>query len=139
DPNILGLAGKPALVIGGGFGIGRASALLLARAGANVALVDLLPERVEAVQKEVEALGVRATSLTGDVTDKAQAQEVVARAADFHGGLEVLINMVGMAAWTDLIGLEDDISELGVASNLTRLACVGQAEGPQVRARRAVG
>jgi NAD(P)-dependent dehydrogenase (short-subunit alcohol dehydrogenase family) len=119
-------------VIGGGYGIGRASALLLARAGANVALVDLLPERVEAVQKEVEALGVRATSLTGDVTDKAKAQEVVARAADFHGGLEVLINMVGMAAWTDLLGLEDDTWELEMARNLKHHLYVGKAAARQM-------
>ena len=59
DHNVLGLAGKPALVIGGGFGMGRASALLLARAGANVALADVIEERAHAVAKEVEALGVQ--------------------------------------------------------------------------------
>ncbi len=57
DDNVLGLAGRPALVIGGGDGIGRESVLLLARAGADVAVADMVREKAEAVQKEAEALG----------------------------------------------------------------------------------
>src|ERR671934_405058 len=56
--NILGLKGKPALVVGGGFGIGRASALLLGQAGADVAVADLDKDRALAVAGELEGLGV---------------------------------------------------------------------------------
>jgi NAD(P)-dependent dehydrogenase (short-subunit alcohol dehydrogenase family) len=132
DAEILGLRGKPALVVGGGYGIGRASALILARAGANVVLADLIEERAEAVRKEVEALGVRSLALTGDVTDKAQAEALVARAADFHGGLEVLINMVGMAAWTDLFDMDDEMWELDMARNLKHHLYVGRAAARQM-------
>src|SRR5439155_899434 len=84
---LLGLTGKPALVIGGGFGIGRASALLLARAGADVALVDVDAERAAAVRDEIAALGRRAFDLTGNVFERAEAERVVNEAADRLGGL----------------------------------------------------
>ena len=48
-PDLFGLRGKPALVVGGGFGIGRASALLLAQAGADVVVADLDVDRAAAV------------------------------------------------------------------------------------------
>jgi NAD(P)-dependent dehydrogenase (short-subunit alcohol dehydrogenase family) len=48
DPNILGLQGKRSLVLGGGYGIGRSSALLLARAGASVVAADLDGDRADA-------------------------------------------------------------------------------------------
>jgi NAD(P)-dependent dehydrogenase (short-subunit alcohol dehydrogenase family) len=127
DDNVLGLAGRPALVIGGGDGIGRESVLLLARAGADVALADMVQEKAEAVQKEAEALGVKAVALSGDVTDQAQAERIVAEAADFHGGLEVLINMVGTAAWGDLFELTDEEWDLDLSRNLRHHLYVGRA------------
>jgi NAD(P)-dependent dehydrogenase (short-subunit alcohol dehydrogenase family) len=127
DENVLGLAGRPALVIGGGDGIGRESALLLARAGADVALADMVQEKAEAVQKECEALGVKAVALSGDVTDQSQAERIVAEAADFHGGLEVLINMVGTAAWGDLFELSDEDWDLDLTRNLRHHIYVGRA------------
>jgi NAD(P)-dependent dehydrogenase (short-subunit alcohol dehydrogenase family) len=127
DQNILGLAGKPALVIGGGFGMGRASALLLARAGANVALADMIEERAQAVKKEVEAHGVRALAMTGDVTDKASAERMVAQAADFHGSLEVVINMVGLATWSNLLDTEEAAWDQQMSINLRHHLYVGRA------------
>jgi 3-oxoacyl-[acyl-carrier protein] reductase len=127
DDNVLGLAGRPALVIGGGDGIGRESVLLLARAGADVAVADMVQEKAEAVQKEAEALGVKAVALSGDVTDQAQAERIVAEAADFHGGLEVLINMVGTAAWGDLFELTDEEWDLDLSRNLRHHLYVGRA------------
>jgi NAD(P)-dependent dehydrogenase (short-subunit alcohol dehydrogenase family) len=127
DANVLGLAGRPALVIGGGDGIGRDSALLLARAGADVAVADMVSDKAEAVAKEVGALGVKSVALSGDVTDPGQAARVVAEAADFHGGLEVLINMVGFAAWGDLFSLDDATWELDLTRNLRHHLYVGKA------------
>jgi NAD(P)-dependent dehydrogenase (short-subunit alcohol dehydrogenase family) len=127
DASLFGLEGKPALVVGGGFGIGRASALLLARVGADVAVADLDGDRAAAVADEVAALGVRSTALTGDVTDRDAAEAVVAGAAGFLGGLEVLINMVGTAAWSLLLDVDVDTWSTDLNRNLTQHLYVGTA------------
>ena len=57
--SILDLSERGALVVGGGQGMGRATALLLARAGANVAVVDLEQDRVDTVRGEIEAIAPR--------------------------------------------------------------------------------
>ena len=56
----LGLQGKAALVVGGGFGIGRSAARMLAAQGSRLALVDLDAERVKAASRELSAFGLRA-------------------------------------------------------------------------------
>ncbi|HEV8297388.1 MAG TPA: SDR family NAD(P)-dependent oxidoreductase [Acidimicrobiales bacterium] len=127
DLDVFGLNGKRALVVGGGFGIGRASALLLARVGADVAVADLDEQRAIDVVKEIETVGRRATALTGDVTERASAEAIVAGAADFHGGLDVLINMVGTAAWAKLLEVDDATWQLDLTRNLTQHLYVGTA------------
>jgi 3-oxoacyl-[acyl-carrier protein] reductase len=132
DQNILGLAGKPALVIGGGFGMGKESALLLARAGANVVLADKIEERAHAAAKEVEAHGVRALALTGDVTDMKTAERIVDQAVQFHGGLEVLINMVGLATWNELMDTDEDAWDQQMLINLRHHLYIGRAAAKQM-------
>src|SRR5438876_12400403 len=86
--------GRRACVGGGGGGIGRATALLLAQAGASVA-VGYLSRRAEAEEtvKAVEGGGgrSRAVAVAGDLGDPAAAQRVVAEAARALGGLDRLI------------------------------------------------
>ena len=91
---MISLAGKRALVTGGGRGIGRATALLLAQAGASVA-VGYLSRRAEA-EETVKAVeggggGSRAVAVAGDLGDPAAAQRAVAEAARALGGLDLLI------------------------------------------------
>ena len=91
---MISLAGKRALVTGGGRGIGRATALLLAQAGASVA-VGYLSRRAEA-EETVQAVeggggGSRAVAVAGDLGDPAAAQRAVAEAARALGGLDLLI------------------------------------------------
>jgi 2-deoxy-D-gluconate 3-dehydrogenase len=127
DPNILGLQGKRSLVLGGGLGIGRSSALLLARAGAPVVIADLDGERADAVAIEIADLGGESAALQGDVTDRAQAEAVVDQAATILGGLDVVINMIGLAAWGSLFELGDDMWEIDLARNLRHHVWAGCA------------
>jgi NAD(P)-dependent dehydrogenase (short-subunit alcohol dehydrogenase family) len=135
ETNVFGLRGKKALVVGGGFGIGRASALLLARVGADVAVADLDLARAKSVVDELTALGARATALTGDVTQRAQAEDIVEQAAMFLGSLDVLINMVGTAAWADLMSVDDDTWALDLSRNLTQHLHVGRATAKRMIAQ----
>lgn len=87
------LQGKSALVTGGARRIGRAIALELARAGANVALT-YRASREEAVQTahDLETLGVRAFALACDVRQEESVQRAVEDAARALGGLDLLVN-----------------------------------------------
>jgi 3-oxoacyl-[acyl-carrier protein] reductase len=127
DSNVLGLEGKSALVVGGGSGIGRATCLLLARAGAKVAVGDLDGDAAKQVVAEVEATGARAGAVVGDVTVESDAIAVVNAAWDLYGHLDVVINIVGMAGWVTLLDVDDAAWELDLQRNLNQHLYVGRA------------
>ncbi|GIX48182.1 MAG: 3-oxoacyl-ACP reductase [Candidatus Tectimicrobiota bacterium] len=93
----LGLRGKVALVTGAGSGIGRAIALALGAEGARVVPTDLKGDTAEATAQEIVARGGEAWARTLDVTDFAQAQQVVREVVARFGRLDVLVNCAG--AW----------------------------------------
>ena len=107
--SILDLSGRSALVVGGGQGMGRATALLLARAGADVQVVDLERERAEAVAEEIEGLGRKSGALVANVTDRAEAESVLADAQTAAPGdaLDIVVNIVGQASWSPLLTVDD--------------------------------
>lgn len=88
---------KTALVTGAGRGIGRGLALAFAEAGADVALNARSQDELEAVSKEIEALGRRVVVLQGDVSTADSAREAVERAIGELGQLDVLLNAAGTA------------------------------------------
>ena len=104
EASFFGLAGKKALIVGGGQGMGESAALFLARAGCDVALVDLVAERCDAVGQKVAALGQRAVTVAGDVLDDDQIPRIVTEAETNLGGLDVMVSIVGAAAWGSLAG-----------------------------------
>jgi NAD(P)-dependent dehydrogenase (short-subunit alcohol dehydrogenase family) len=91
------VTGQCAVVTGGGDGIGRATALLLAAAGARVALLDRDGERAAAVVAEIAAAGGEATSHVADVSDEAALEAAFAAAVEAHGRLDLLVNNAGIA------------------------------------------
>ena len=99
---ILDLSGRGALVVGGGQGMGRATALLLAQAGANPAVVDAERARAESVASEIEALGCKSAALTADVTNREEVQGLIAAADEAVGPLDIVVNIVGGASWAPL-------------------------------------
>jgi NAD(P)-dependent dehydrogenase (short-subunit alcohol dehydrogenase family) len=99
DP--FGLDGKVAIVTGGGavddgVGNGRAAAILLARAGARVLVVDLEDSRAERTVAMIAEEGGTAAAFVADVTDDQQAKAMVAAAVERFGRLDCLDNNVGI-------------------------------------------
>lgn len=115
------LAGKRAVVTGGGRGIGRAIALAYGAAGADVAFCYRADQAAaEGVVAELEALGRRALARLADVRDEAQVKAFLAEAMEFLGGLEILVNNAGivrdkyLAYMTE--GEWDEVVDVGLKS-----------------------
>jgi meso-butanediol dehydrogenase / (S,S)-butanediol dehydrogenase / diacetyl reductase len=92
------LAGKVAIVTGGGSGIGRGIVLALAREGADVAIPDIQVMNAEKVADEVKGLGRRSFGMRTDVTSSADAKGMVERTRDVFGKVDILVNNAGMAS-----------------------------------------
>ncbi|APZ98265.1 short-chain dehydrogenase [Sphingopyxis sp. QXT-31] len=89
------LDGQAAFVTGGGGGIGRAIAIRLAEAGADVAIYDIFPERAEEVADRVNATGRKALAIQGDVMDSDALRAAIDTAAAEYGRLDILANNAG--------------------------------------------
>lgn len=96
-PQMFSLEGQVAIVTGAGKGIGRACALALAQAGADVALAARTQSDLDAVAAEIRALGRRAITVAGDVSDEAALDTLVARTVAELGKISLLINNAGGA------------------------------------------
>src|SRR5213595_1062508 len=92
------LEGRTALITGGGRGIGRATAVRLAREGANIAInFRGNAAAAEEAKRLVEGAGGKAALVQGDVSADGQAEEVVKAALSFGGGrLDILVNNAGI-------------------------------------------
>ena len=89
------LAGKAAIVTGATSGIGRATALRLAEAGARVAVVGRDEERLAEVALEISAAGGEAHAIRADVTQEKDAERILAATIERFGKLDVLVNAAG--------------------------------------------
>lgn len=92
------LAGKVAVVTGGGSGIGRGIVLAMAREGADISIPDIQPINAERVADEVKALGRRVIAMKADVTSSADVKAMLDRTRDALGRLDILVNNAGAAA-----------------------------------------
>lgn len=114
------LAGKVALVTGGASGIGRAAALLLAREGAAVAIVDLEEAGGRAVEQEIASAGGRALLVSGDATRAADCRRAIESTVNAFGALHILLNNAGIIRRASVVELSeadwDRVMEVNVKS-----------------------
>jgi len=159
-PIEIDLSGRVALVTGGSRGLGRADALTLARAGADVVIADIQVESettdeeaerygplaqvaraqglvyTEATAQEIQEMGRRAAAVKCDVTDRAQVDATVARAVEEFGSVDILINNAGTL---DHVGQFHDqnpeLWERDLRVNLTGGFNCAQAVWPHMKER----
>lgn len=125
--SLLGLADKKILIIGGGQGMGESSAHFLARAGADIAVADMVAERAEAVAASVRGLGRRGAAIVGDVLDDVQVDRIVAEAEEKLGGLDGMVAIVGAAAFESIFEMRTETWDFEFARNLRYVFTAGRA------------
>jgi len=126
------LKGKRSLVTGGGRGIGRAIALALADAGADVAITSRKGD-AEPVAAEIRNKGRRCVALVLDVRDGASIRACFDRLAGEWGTIDILVNNAGTNIPTDLESLDEAGWDTVVDTNLKGVAFVTQAALPVLR------
>src|SRR5690606_38375261 len=92
-----GLNNKVGLITGAAQGIGRGIALRLAQEGVHIGLVDLHQEKLNTVQQEVEAFGVKATTFIADISDPIQISDAINHAESTLNGFDIMLNNAGIS------------------------------------------
>jgi 3-oxoacyl-[acyl-carrier protein] reductase len=112
-------AGKTILITGAASGIGRATALIFAREGANVVCADINAHGADETAAAVNAAGSQALALTTDVTARAQVNDMVARAVAAFGAVHFLFNSAGAAIRrAKFLDIDDALLEKTFALNV---------------------
>ena len=107
------LEGQLALVTGASKGIGRATALLLAREGADIVAVARSADRLAELRGDVEAMGRVCHVVVGDVAEKEIARSAVDAARAQFGRLDILVNNAGIGSYATLLDMEvEDYDEI---------------------------
>jgi 3-oxoacyl-[acyl-carrier protein] reductase len=152
------LSGRVALVTGGSRGLGRADALTLARAGADVVIADILVEsdtsaaerygalaqaavaqgmvHAESTVEEIGALGRRAVAVRCDVTDRDEVAHAVTRVVEELGAVDILVNNAGTLDHVgQFLDQQPELWERDLRVNLTGAFNCSQAVWPHMRER----
>lgn len=125
----LDLTGKTAVVIGGTSGIGRAIALGLAEAGADVIPSSRRAEEVEAAAKEVEARGKRSLRVTSDVADRKSLDHLLSEAVKAFGQVHIMVNCAGRTKRTPTLDVSEEEWNGILDTNLTGTLRAAQVFG----------
>jgi 3-oxoacyl-[acyl-carrier protein] reductase len=112
------LENKIAVITGSGRGIGRAIALQLAKAGANIVVSDIDAETSAGVVAEIEAIGRDAISVTGDISRLSEAQLLINKAVEKFGQIDFLVNNAGITRDNLLMRMSEEEWDSVIAVNL---------------------
>jgi 3-oxoacyl-[acyl-carrier protein] reductase len=131
------LTGQIALVTGGSQGIGRGAALVLARCGADVAVMARSLDKCEAVAEEVRAEGRRALAVKGDLGDAAEIKAAVEKVSSDLGQIGVLVNNAAVTRDGLMLRMKREDWDGVINTNLTGVFLMTQAVLPMMtKARR---
>ena len=133
------LAGKVALVTGGGSGIGRGIVLAMAQEGADIAIPDIQVINADMVAAEVKALGRKALAMKTDVTSSADVKAMADRVRDAFGKIDIVVNNAGMAAPPGMpfMNNTEEDWDRAFAVNTKSVFLVCKAVAPQMIERKA--
>ena len=125
----LSMEGKTAIVTGARRGIGEATALAFAEAGADVAICDWVVEGGElaAVADKIEKLGRRSVVVQVDVSRKADVDNMVQQAMDAFGAIDILVNNAGISSGTPFLEMSEDEWDSVISVHLKGCYLCGQA------------
>jgi 3-oxoacyl-[acyl-carrier protein] reductase len=131
------LKDKTALVTGGSRGIGKAIALQLARAGANVLITYARSaEAAVEVVEQIEGMGSMAKAIQADAVDFNEAEKVVAAAQEIFGGLDILVNNAGITRDTLIMRMTEEQWDEVISTNLKSVFNYSKAAiRPMMKAR----
>lgn len=128
-----GLSGKVAFVTGAGSGIGRETALRLAKEGAKVAVVDLRSDAADIVVSEIVGAGGDALAVTADVTNGAQVEQGVAETVTAFKRLDFIVNCAGIALGEGgVVACDESAWNKTIAVNLTSIFLTGKFGIPEI-------
>jgi NAD(P)-dependent dehydrogenase (short-subunit alcohol dehydrogenase family) len=128
------MKGKAALVTGAASGLGRATAIALARAGADVCIVDVNAGGLEDTAQQVRDLGVRALAYAADLSKAEACQTAVAKAVEAFGRLDALCNVAGIIFFANAAEMPAADFEKTLAVNLAAPFYLIQAALPHLLA-----
>lgn len=134
-PRPFDLDGKVAIVTGGNGGIGLGMARGLAEAGAHIAVVGRNAAKSDAAATDLRACGVRAITVTADVTDKSAVAAMVERVAGEFGRIDILVNNAGISIRKPPQALELEEWDSVIKTNLTSAFLCSRAVHPAMKAQ----
>lgn len=137
--SLFGLEGKKALIVGGGRGMGEASALLLAQAGCDVAVLDNELERAEHVATGIRALGRVGVAIKADIMQEEAVHAAVAEAERALGGLDILVTIVGQALFKPLFEVSLEEWDYEQSRNLRYFFTMARAVARSMADRKVAG
>ncbi len=123
------LDGKIALVTGASVGLGRGMAFALAEAGADVACHCLNDGEADETVAKIEAMGRRAVSIAGDMSDKTTPKRIVDAVVAEFGRIDILINNAGMIRRTPAVDFSEEDWSTVIEVNLSSVFRTSQAAG----------
>ena len=125
-----------ALVVGAAHGIGKAIAVRLGREGAHVVIADIDPAAMEITVHEMHSEGSKSQGVTCDVRDSAQVQAAVKQVLDWHGRIDILMQIAGIGPAAFFLELDEATWDNTLNTNLRGAFLVAKAVVPHMVARR---